>query len=209
MRRAAARLPAPLPALALAAALLAAAPARAQIAAHSLPGTASDFRVQLALGAGLSRWDSGCGGGAACDDGGSAGRAALAVTVVRGLALEAVALDLGRAEQRQGGQGGQVLRQQARMLGLGLMAPLELGPRLGAELRAGIGRVQVRRERSAGAAAPLAVDDASPEFYAGAALTLALAPQVWLQVGWDATLARLDAGTRRIGAATAGVALRF
>jgi hypothetical protein len=191
----------------LGAALAMPTPVQAQGEAHTQPGSASDFRVQLSAGAGLSRLDTGCAG-AGCDRSDTAARAALAVTVVRGLALEALVLDFGRAREPRGTG---TLQQRVRATGLGLMAPLELGPRLGAELRVGIARVQVRRSAlPAGAVpAPGAGDGSSPEFYGGLGLTLALTPQLWLQVGRDTTQAPLADGTRRVGATTAGLALRF
>lgn len=169
------------------------------------PGSAASYRVFASAGGGVGEHALDCRDRLDCERRSSAGRATLALALLPGLALEAVVLDFGRSEwQRPGVR----LRERPRLTGLGLMAPLDLGPRLGAELRGGLGSVQTQRERIT----PQGTERTarrSPQFYAGAALVLHLAPQAGVHFAIDASLADVEQGTARVSATSLGLSLRF
>jgi hypothetical protein len=169
------------------------------------PGSAASYRVFASAGGGIGEHALDCRDRLDCSRRSTAARGTLAVAVVPGLALEAVVLDFGRTEwQRPGLQ----LRERPRLTGLGLMAPLDLGPGLGAELRGGLGSAQTQRERIT-AQGNERSDRRSPQFYLGAALVLHLAPQAGLHWAVDTSLADLEQGTARVSATSLGLSLRF
>jgi len=169
------------------------------------PGSAASYRVFASVGGGIGEHAFDCRDRLDCGRRTTAARATLAVALLPGLALEGVALDFGRAEWQRFGLR---VNERPRLLGVGLMAPLDLGPGLTAELRGGMGQVQVRRDRITLDSREQLVPS-SPQFYLGAALVLQLTPQVGLHFAVDTSLAELEQGTARVSASTAGLSLRF
>lgn len=192
---------------AAATALLAAAPSAARDwgPAAPLPGSAATYRVFASVGGGIGEHALDCFDRQDCGRSTTASRATLAVALLPGLALEGVVLDFGRSEWQRPGLR---VKEQPRMVGLGLMAPLDVAPRLGAELRGGIAQVQNRRQRiTAGGHSERKISN--PQWYLGAALVLHLAPNAGLHFAVDATLAEFEQGTARVSASTVGLSLRF
>jgi hypothetical protein len=187
--------------------LLSAAPATASSwgPAAPLPGSAATYRVFASVGGGIGEHALDCFDRQDCGRSTTASRATLAVALLPGLALEGVVLDFGRSEWHRPGLR---VKEQPRLIGLGLMAPLDVAPRLGAELRGGIAQVQNRRQR-------ITIDiqserkTSNPQWYLGAALVLHLAPNAGLHFAVDASLAEFEQGTARVSASTVGLSLRF
>jgi hypothetical protein len=195
-----------LPGAALAGAWLCAAAASAQAREPAPPPSpASAYRVFASVGGGIGEHELDCAERQPCRRSAGAARLTLGLALVPGLVLEGMALDFGRTEWRRGAVR---VQERPRLLGLGLMAPLDLGPQLGVELRGGMARVQTRRDRivTQGAQGQTLT---TAQFYLGAALVLQLSPNAGLHLGLDASQADLEPGPARVSAATAGLTLRF
>jgi hypothetical protein len=165
-----------------------------------------DFRVQLGLTGGLAQVQADCGGSGPCDRSAGAARATLAFTLVRGLALEAQAARYGAIQRRIAGAD---VGEKITVAGLGLMAPFEVGPATTLELRGGWARVDTAQERRDAGGVTVSRRFSSSQPTLGVALGYALAPNVGWTIAWDATLAELDGGTRRVAAVTTGLTVRF
>lgn len=165
-----------------------------------------DFRVQLGLTGGLAQVQADCSGSEPCDRSASAARATAAFVLVPGLALEAQAARFGAIERRIASVD---VSEEVRVAGFGLMAPFEIGPATTLELRAGWARVDTAQQRRSAAGSVVNRRLSSSQPTLGMALSYALAPNVGWTLAYDATLAELEGGTRRVAAVTAGLALRF
>jgi hypothetical protein len=169
------------------------------------PGSAASYRVYLSAGGGLAEHETDCLDRQGCRRSSGAARATLALMVIPGLALEAVAVDFGHsAWQRPDLR----VRERPRLLGFGFMAPMDVAPRLVAELRGGIGRVAVQRERQFSDRRDTSTQS-TPQFYLGAALVAQLGTNAGVHFAVDASLAELEQGTARVNAASLGLTLRF
>jgi hypothetical protein len=159
-------------------------------------------RAYLSGGGGPSAVGASCQGSTSCSNSSQGGRLVAGVFVKRGLAVELVGIDFGKARL---GQGGATVTETRRMLALGSALQLELGADLAAQFRGGVAALRSVRE---GAFSNRAVG-AGTEGYAGFSLLYRVNRQVAIEASFDAVGfdGRRNSDSSALGGI--GVSLRF
>lgn len=154
-----------------------------------------------ALGIALTKSDWPCSADLECDQDHSGLRLLLGHRVWRNLAVEGGYFNFGKLK----GVEGRYLETTAFGAGVAWHQPLFW--RLTGTLRAGAASVKTRGYGVATASS----DDGSQRMqaYAGAGLSLALAPQLALDLGWDTTEARFNRVKSRVHMYSLGASLHF
>jgi hypothetical protein len=154
-------------------------------------------------GGGPSAVGASCeGGGNGCTNSSQGGRLVAGVFVQRGLALELLGINFGKARLGQGSGGSTETR---RMLGFGSALQLELGGGLAAQLRGGVAAVRSVRE---GAVNSRAVGGGS-DGYAGVSLLYRVNRQVAIEASFDALGFDGQRNNDSSALGSIGVSLRF
>lgn len=185
---------------ALALALCAAAPT-----ADAQMGLTAPPRAYFSVGAGGSSYSADCGGARECDRVGGAARGALGFFLNPDYGLELAAADFGKS--RVGDRYGDA-EFRVRMVGVGLVVPLDYGARFNGLLRFGVAGVRATLTPLASGSAP-AASGTSVEGYYGLTLGYLLTPQLAAELSLDGTRGYAGFAGGRVDALTLGLSLRF
>ena len=190
--------------VALVLAVLAAAPAAwAQVMPMSPPATAP--RAYLSVGIGGSAYEADCAYSHQCDSIGGAGRAALGLFLMPWLGLEVAAADFGKS--RIGDRYGDA-EFGVRMVGVGIVLPVDYGARFNGLLRLGVASVRSTLQVLPAGTAPQS-SSTSAEGYYGLTMGYMLMPQLALELSLDGTRGYVGQVGGRVDALTVGLSLRF
>ena len=190
--------------VALVLAVLAAAPAAwAQVMPMLSPPMAP--RAYLSVGFGGSAYESDCAYSHSCDSIGGAGRAALGLFLMPWLGLEVAAADFGKS--RIGDRYGDA-EFSVRMVGVGIVLPVDYGARFNGLLRLGVASVRSTLQVLPAGTAPQS-SSTSAEGYYGLTMGYMLMPQLALELSLDGTRGYVGQVGGRVDALTVGLSLRF
>lgn len=185
-------------------ALLATAPAAwAQVMPMPPPATAP--RAYLSVGIGGSAYETDCAYSYQCDSIGGAGRAAVGLFLMPLLGLEVAAVDFGKS--RIGDRYGDA-EFGVRMVGVGIVLPLDYGARFNGLLRLGVASVRSTLQVLPAGTAPQS-SSTSAEGYYGLTMGYMLMPQLAVELSLDGTRGYVGQVGGRVDALTVGLSLRF
>jgi hypothetical protein len=185
--------------------LLAASPAALAQFAPGWPVQAGP-RAYASVGGGVSSFAADCGDSRECDRVGNTVRGALGVFLAPWYGGEIAAADFGNS--RVGGARGEA-EFGVRMAGIGVVFPVDYGPRFNGLLRLGLANVRTTLRTQAPGSPEQVSASSSLEGYYGFTMGIMVAPNLAIEFSLDGTRAYVGDVGGRVDALTVGLSLRF